>query len=460
MKPFSIILSGLLIVSLQLAAGAASTESVKKAYSPYDQERKDTVAPKSSKPQSAGKEKAKPAGKKEVPQDKKAKSSQTVKSAAKKEKGREKAKEKTHSSAKKESPKSDVKGKTAKGKAKIVLPPPSVKVSTSVPALPAAASLKDAAAPKAISSVKPLPPLPDDPRARDLEQPFGWRVDRYFRYQVSFIDEQPKLKCRNCERGRPFSLSEEGKPEADARPLNALLDEGYPVPERDSAQDYKLYFKSYQWPRGAAPGEIIVPVMESFGLDRLRGGDSVIFFGSSRDSLMLRHGVVASSGAVFAAGDAFPPLLLDKSREARQSFYRALPVTRLFVRPIQWEEKFKDDAERFDYSLKGLREFHRQLVAGYKASLTEMRCSESDRTLCFEDTRCYATRERPCRAILKLPREITVFEDWKTRPLSTDPAHHFLGGMFTVYRLQTDPATGSPLAPAAMFEAAAAVRVP
>jgi len=459
MKPFSILLSGLILISFQLAAVAASTESVKKAYSPYDQERKETVAPKAAKPQAVTKEKAKPSAKKESVQDSKPKSSKSAKSAVKKEKSREKA-EKTRATSKKDSARQEAKGKTAKGKAKIVLPPPSVKVSTSVPSMPASVTAKEVSSPKSVSSVKPLPALPDDPRAKDLEQPFGWRVDRYFRYQITFVDEQPKAKCRNCERGRPFSLSEEGRPESDSRSLNALLDEGYPVPEKDSAQDYKLYLKSYQWPRGSAPGEIIVPMMESFGLDRLRGGDSVIFFGSSRDSLILRHGVVASSGAVFAPGDAFPPFFLDKSREARQAFYRALPISRLFVRPIQWEEKFKDDAERFEYSLKGLREFHRQLVAGYKASLTEMHCSESDRTLCFEDTRCYATKERPCRAILKLPREITVFEDWKTRPLPTDPAHHFLGGMFTVYRLQTDPATGSPLAPAAMLEAAAAVRVP
>ncbi|HAH08200.1 MAG TPA: hypothetical protein DCM05_17020 [Elusimicrobia bacterium] len=259
----------------------------------------------------------------------------------------------------------------------------------------------------------------------------SWRIDEPQRFQLATL---PGLVPPEGKTETPRSLgyAPSHSPDIDNINLESILALGFPLPGREPPKDYKLYLKLFEYPKAFSPKDSVLPILKAYHLERLSGSKTLRAFVSRGRNLSVKAGFIDKADRTFTAEHPFPPLVVSKA--GQKDFDRRVPFSSLYLTP----------------SVAGVRAFHEELLAAYEKRLKAVDGPEPGKYRYFDDG----------EALLKVPKEPMVFENWREMPMPADPKRQFLSALLLVYRSEKRASKESPLPAESVLEVGSVVRVP
>lgn len=274
------------------------------------------------------------------------------------------------------------------------------------------------------------------------------------------------------ERDLGFHLAEFGEPERPGSPTDPILSpawkaditnialtglQGLGFPIRDPQPEGKtFYLKYFAYPAGLDAAASARRALLPLAALQTGGAHDLASLITSPRGVILKKGVIAPTGDPFTPANPYPQFRPPTGAGAQEALDRSIPFATVYVHPPVGAAPRTLAGTPAAGSADGVVAFHRELLELLPRSFREIEGPDPMKFRAFRDD------SEPGRtAILRIPREPLVFDNWRTLPMPQDPERIFLTGLLLVYRdvYEGEPFRFAPL-DSRLLEVGSVVRLP
>ncbi|MCD4784988.1 MAG: hypothetical protein K8T10_14335 [Candidatus Eremiobacteraeota bacterium] len=274
----------------------------------------------------------------------------------------------------------------------------------------------------------------------------NWEIDDAVKFHYAYMPQAQFFKGDRVKYDRPDSpsFSKSCKPDITNIQLKNILDLGFPLPTKKNPQDYKFFMKFFKYPSSLDPKLTAERVISPFLLYKMRSVRKIYVYLLNRENLYVKKGYIAPKDEKFSIKNPFPPLKIPVARVRKGKtmispqavFDASIPFSSIYITPRDRMPDNLSDGEMARWSVKGLTGFYEELLAVYKKSFIEVEGKESDKYYYFMEISHNVRRlNSPSQfVIIKYPKKLSVFSNFRNLPMPQDPDRIFLSGLLIVNR--------------------------
>jgi len=274
----------------------------------------------------------------------------------------------------------------------------------------------------------------------------NWEIDDVIKFHYAYMPRDQFFKGKPAMYEHPDSpsFSKQYKPDITNIQLNNILDLGFPLPSKKSPENYNFFMKFFNYPSSLDPKLTAERIVSPFLLYNMKSARKIYMYLCNRNNIYIKKGYIAPNNEKFSKKNPFPPLKVPRKNTKKGKsiispqavFDASIPFASIYVTPRGRMPENLSDAETARWSAGGLHSFYNELLDIYRKSFIEVEGGEPDKYYYFMEpsynVRCM---DSPSQfVIIKLPKKISVFSNFRNLPMPHDPDRIFLSGHFIVYR--------------------------
>lgn len=255
----------------------------------------------------------------------------------------------------------------------------------------------------------------------------SWRIDEPLKFHLAYLPSKESTG-ENAETVKSLGYTEDYRPDIDNIIYRNIYNLGFPLPEVEDGEKYKLYLKLFEFPSCFNVTESTIPLLDEYLMNKLGHSEILYKFVSSAHNVAVKMEYKEKSDKEFSPSSPYPSFKV--SKDGQKAFDEDVNFMSLYVTPFEKKEGLSQD-EQENWSAQGVVAFHRELVRIYRKDLKEISGIDGDNYYYF-----LQKADNKSSVIIKVPRNPMVFSDWRHNDMPADPGHMFLSGLLLIYRTE------------------------
>jgi len=243
----------------------------------------------------------------------------------------------------------------------------------------------------------------------------GWCVDSDYGFSIGILPSAADTDvAKPVEVVEPLSFVATYAADITNIPYVGFKSMGFSIPDVAEPAGMNYFIKLYRFPEKIRHLPIIAPLPADFGINKIIGGSEISTFMAARRNLVVKMGLIESSGRQFTEQAPFPALLIKNAGQAEQkSFLASVVFYSIYLRsrplPGITAEARPGSVE---YSMLGVTAFHQALLQACEKNFQSLK-NDDDGYHCF--LRHYASGRAQILKVMKSPLQFK--DNWKTLPM-------------------------------------------
>ena len=262
-------------------------------------------------------------------------------------------------------------------------------------------------------------------------QPNSWQIDNFMRLHIAYLPgNSAQAKAKNNFVAATPVLQPSFAPDIDNINLAKFLALGFDVPKPQKPETYNFYLKLYEFPQSMQSRDIIAKFFADYQLDKIPDFDKLQSYAANKNNLLIKQGYIEKTQNKFTAKNPIPALLIAKDATFTNYFIDHIPFYSLYLTPTKKTNTSSPDLAAKN-STSGVINFYQNLLASYRINLQEIQGSDQNY---FYFTQKNLDPKTQKITILKVPKQILIFANWRELPMPQDPKNIFLTSLLLVYK--------------------------
>ena len=266
----------------------------------------------------------------------------------------------------------------------------------------------------------------------------GWDIDSQMKFNVEYLPDTNVQQVLKKPRKEKPLLKPYYKFDVNNINLVELLNLGFDIPTTNKPEENNFYIKLYNLPGNISNKLISKKLANDFALSFGYDFSDLNSFVSKRQNVVVKFSHIAPQNSVFTKKKPIPQFLTSNNADFSNYFLDHIPFYSIYLVPTQ--KTLKTSASANDvakWSTGGVKDFQAELISYYKRNFCEFKGNDK-KYYYFWISRV----DNEKIVIVKIPKEILVFDNWRDLPMPQNPKKIFLSSSLLISSFEYQPKNG------------------
>lgn len=254
----------------------------------------------------------------------------------------------------------------------------------------------------------------------------SWNIDKFMRFNIAYLPDNTLNLQNSNAKIQPPLLQPDYAFDVNNINLANFLKLGFDVPNPENANDYNFYIKFYKFPKALTSKNIIKDFITFYQIQLSPHAKELIKYTNNKNNLIIKYCHEAKSAEKFTTDNPIPKFEFANNKYFNNYFANHVPFYTLYLLPTTKITNNSLD-EQIKISSEGVKAFYNEILPAYKKNLLQL-FGADDKYYYF-----LAKKDADQIVVIKLPKEILFFNNWRDLPMPQDPKRIFVTSLLLIY---------------------------